>query len=195
MITSILVERSESDVPAGQCGMCGQLCRKGSKYGFCNRTAACRKARNNAYYAANKAAILERQRRDYAAKPERALKAAAAYREANRTQIRERKRDIAYGLAPGEYQLILTAQSGRCKGCHRAVKLYVDHDHGCCMTTPTCGQCNRGLLCEACNWVLGFAKDSPATLRALAAHLEEQDGPRSRGRASTDVEARGTDAS
>jgi hypothetical protein len=148
------------------------LCRNGSKYGFCNRTPECRKARNNAYYAANKALILERQRKAYEASPERALRTAAAYREANREKIRLRKRNIAYGLKPGEYDEMLAAQGGRCRGCREEKRLFVDHDHACCPDSPTCGQCNRGLLCEQCNWVLGFAKDSAVTLRALADHLE-----------------------
>lgn len=180
-LCSLHYQRMRAGLPldgaARSCRVCGKPCRVESGYDFCSRTKECRKARSKAYYDANKDTILANSKLRYAAKPDQALKTAAAYREANRELIRLKKRDRAYGLASGEYQLILTAQGGRCKGCQREGKLYVDHDHGCCATTPTCGKCNRGLLCEQCNWVLGFARDSPATLRALAAHLEDARGP------------------
>lgn len=37
-------------------------------------------------------------------------------------------------------------------GRHRGV---VDHDHRCCRRTPGCGNCVRGILCGACNAMLG----------------------------------------
>jgi hypothetical protein len=42
--------------------------------------------------------------------------------------------------------------------------LHWDHDHK--------SGAFRGWLCHHCNGVLGWAKDSPVTLRALAAYLE-----------------------
>jgi hypothetical protein len=50
--------------------------------------------------------------------------------------------------------------------------LHLDHDHACCSSLPTCGQCNRGLLCDRCNRGIGFLQDNPATLRRLADYLE-----------------------
>jgi Recombination endonuclease VII len=161
------------DSPVVLCGVCGEPCRTGSSYGFCHRTEECRRARSNAYYRANKGQIRKAAKQRYDKDSSRAIQTAAAYREANREQIRIRKRDTAYGLKPGEFDAMRSAQGNRCKGCKREVRLYIDHDHTCCPKQPTCGRCNRGLLCEQCNWVLGFAKDNPATLRALANHLEE----------------------
>lgn len=49
---------------------------------------------------------------------------------------------------------------------------HVDHDHSCCVSVPTCGQCVRGVLCHHCNKALGQVHDDPATLRGLADYLE-----------------------
>lgn len=48
---------------------------------------------------------------------------------------------------------------------------HVDHDHSCCSKGGSCGSCVRGILCGNCNLTLGNAKDSPATLTALADYL------------------------
>lgn len=41
-------------------------------------------------------------------------------------------------------------------GCEAIVKLQVDHDHKCCSTkAKSCGQCNRGVLCNRHNNIVG----------------------------------------
>lgn len=89
-----------------------------------------------------------------------------------RDQVREAK----FGLSPEGYQAMLQAQGGLCAICRmpetarfkgRLKMLAVDHDH---LTNA-----NRGLLCQACNLALGFARDDPARLRALIAYLEGAD--------------------
>jgi 16S rRNA C967 or C1407 C5-methylase (RsmB/RsmF family) len=47
----------------------------------------------------------------------------------------------------------------------------IDHDHGCCSGTGSCGRCVRGLLCNRCNLMLGFANDQPEILRAALEYL------------------------
>lgn len=41
-------------------------------------------------------------------------------------------------------------------------RLSVDHDHSCCghnlYRKPSCGNCNRGLLCQPCNILLGYVE-------------------------------------
>jgi hypothetical protein len=59
-----------------------------------------------------------------------------------------------YGLSYSQYVTMLESQGGTCSICKekpRGRALAVDHDHGCCPKAPTCGGCNRGLLCARCN--------------------------------------------
>jgi len=63
-----------------------------------------------------------------------------------------------------------------CEGCGAAENLTVDHDHQCCPPTKpatSCGKCVRGTLCRGCNLILGYAKDNPTLLRALADYLDK----------------------
>ena len=78
-------------------------------------------------------------------------------------QIRTR-----YGLTREDYLEILREQSGVCAIClgHTTdgQKLSVDHDH-------VTGEI-RGLLCDACNHMLGNARDNAETLAAGIEYLE-----------------------
>ena len=49
----------------------------------------------------------------------------------------------------------------------------VDHDHNCCPKNKSCDNCRRGVICQPCNKVLGFAKDNIETLQAAIEYLEE----------------------
>ena len=49
---------------------------------------------------------------------------------------------------------------------------HIDHDHSCCPDKKSCGKCVRGLLCQKCNSVIGFAKDDPEILKAAISYLE-----------------------
>ena len=59
----------------------------------------------------------------------------------------------------------LRQQKDRCAICNRAFadlnttrRPHLDHDHRCCSTRPTCGKCNRGMLCASCNMILGIVE-------------------------------------
>lgn len=69
-----------------------------------------------------------------------------------------------YGIDPSGFQFLERIAAGKCMVCRVRPHTDIDHDH------PT-GKV-RGLLCAQCNRMLGFAKDSPAVLRAGAAYLE-----------------------
>ncbi|WP_371666010.1 endonuclease VII domain-containing protein [Streptomyces sp. NBC_01241] len=72
-----------------------------------------------------------------------------------------------YGLLPNEFDKLMEAQDGKCAGCgqKRNYRLDCDHDHK--------NGWLRGGLCRGCNRkILPYAKDNPATLRALADYLE-----------------------
>lgn len=81
-----------------------------------------------------------------------------------------------------EYYEMLNRQNGLCAICgeeetvldsHGNIRrLAVDHDHTCCYKKgDTCGKCNRGLLCNRCNMMLGYAHDSIERLRSAIAYL------------------------
>ncbi|MER7987003.1 endonuclease VII domain-containing protein [Streptomyces noursei] len=82
-----------------------------------------------------------------------------------------------YGLGPGEYDLLVASQGGRCAICGgvRKQRLSVDHCHKT--------QLVRGLLCRMCNGrLLTAANDRPETLWAAASYLEDPPAPRLIGR-------------
>ena len=73
-----------------------------------------------------------------------------------------------HGLSVAEYEAMSACQRGLCEACGLPPEdgrpLFVDH----CHATGAA----RGLLHPKCNSALGFAKDSPAILRAMADYLE-----------------------
>lgn len=73
-----------------------------------------------------------------------------------------------YGITAVEYDLLYTAQGGRCAICRRAIgkkkRLAVDHNH-------KTGEV-RGLLCGLCNNILGMvARDDPEVFDRAAEYL------------------------
>lgn len=72
-----------------------------------------------------------------------------------------------YKMTQAMYEGLHEQQGGVCAICENEPNrnyLSVDHDHGCCDSTHTCGDCIRGLLCAACNSFLGRIKDNPQKL-------------------------------
>lgn len=69
-----------------------------------------------------------------------------------------------YNLTDADYNRMLASQEGRCAICGEYRKLAVDHCHA---TDKV-----RGLLCNACNSILGFANDNQETLKNALAYLE-----------------------
>ncbi|HXF71611.1 MAG TPA: endonuclease VII domain-containing protein [Actinomycetota bacterium] len=71
-----------------------------------------------------------------------------------------------YGITAEDYDRLLEEQGGVCAICGRRPKqryLAVDHEHGTGRV--------RGLLCDPCNQMLGFAEDDPERLRKAIAYL------------------------
>jgi hypothetical protein len=84
-----------------------------------------------------------------------------------RREIRHKFRHGPGSMAHFNKQL--EEQAGCCAIC-QSVMTFVcqDHDHHCCppkftstgkLYSNSCGNCNRGLLCRACNSRLGFIED------------------------------------
>lgn len=73
-------------------------------------------------------------------------------------------RKVRYNLTPAQYTRMLARQKGCCAICHRIRRLGVDHSHE---TTKV-----RGLLCNGCNSLLGYASDSVDILKNAIRYLK-----------------------
>lgn len=69
----------------------------------------------------------------------------------------------SYGITWPEWEAMYVAQGGRCACCWAAAATDVDHCHD---TNQV-----RGLLCMACNLMLGHAQDDTTRLLAAVAYL------------------------
>lgn len=89
--------------------------------------------------------------------------------------LRDQHLRNAYGITIDDYEQMLASQGGGCAICQRTNasgrNLYVDHDHGCCPGTSSCGQCVRALLCDPCNRAIGLMGDMPDRMESAAAYL------------------------
>lgn len=104
---------------------------------------------------------------------ERHRKYEAARRAADPT-LRQRAREYRTGLTDEEKQKLWDKQDGRCYLCGDPLPANapIDHDHKCCpKQSKRCGRCTRGLTCNRCNPLIGFALDSPDRLRRIADKL------------------------
>jgi len=84
-----------------------------------------------------------------------------------RAQMLRRKLEREYGLTHDEYMALLDGQGDVCAICGDSGQrraLAVDHDH-------ENGQV-RGLLCDRCNPMLGYARDNIAILEAAIEYLK-----------------------
>lgn len=94
-----------------------------------------------------------------------------------------------YGITPEQYAQLSERQEHKCALClqpetqrrrtdwHGVVRvvdrLGVDHDHSCERhpATKACGWCIRGLLCDDCNRLLGFAEAKPVVAARFSDYL------------------------
>lgn len=77
-----------------------------------------------------------------------------------------------YGVSPDEYS---EAMLRGCDICgNQPGYLEIDHDHECCETQQTCGECVRGFLCGNCNRGLGLLQDNVDVLTSAIAYLSSR---------------------
>lgn len=80
-----------------------------------------------------------------------------------------------HGLTQAERAEIAKHQGG-CAICGHAEPggkgWVVDHDRSCCPGDTSCPKCRRGVVCQWCNSVLGYAFDRVETLRRAIAYIE-----------------------
>ena len=117
----------------------------------------------------------ERSRRQRANNPGKSALYAKRYRERNPLSHRDGHLRRTFGITLEEYDTLLEKQGGCCAICggvnSNGENLSVDHDHSCCPTVKTCGNCVRGLLCGDCNRGLGLFKDSYTLLISASNYL------------------------
>ncbi|TKT03428.1 endonuclease VII domain-containing protein [Streptomyces lasalocidi] len=87
----------------------------------------------------------------------------------------------SYNITLDEYEALLARQGGKCAICPITADEYleatgnnfsVDHDHSCCPDkAKSCGKCVRGLLCSACNFTIGHAREDVDILLNSATYL------------------------
>lgn len=142
-----------------KCSTCGCLLDLNNAYP--NRTknslqSKCRKCANEyrkAWLARNKDHELARRKAYYQKNKEHI---------SNQTEEARLKRK--YNLSKQELEELKVQLDFRCQICKRQCELVVDHCHNT-------GR-RRGLLCNACNHLLGNAKDDIAVLEAAIQYLK-----------------------
>ena len=108
--------------------------------------------------------------------PERFNAYSKKYRKANPEKYAEWRFKSRHGITRAEALVELEVEKG-CRICGVTdfgnEGWVIDHDHSCCGKLNTCNKCRRGILCEPCNKMLGFAKDNIEVLTKAVEYLEE----------------------
>lgn len=73
--------------------------------------------------------------------------------------------------------LAIVEEQGGCKICGTKSPMgdgrwHVDHDHSCC-DRKSCDNCRRGILCNFCNSMIGFARENEQILENAIKYLSE----------------------
>ena len=141
--------------------------------GLSSLCRSCHQAATVAWQQANKERVKANRRRRYA---ERKAAGTLLPRKYDAARTLEQNRFLRYRVTPEWYADQLARQGNACAICRRPDSsfkrpLAVDHDHACCRTPPTCGECNRGLLCHSCNTALHNIERDAAWLPNALSYL------------------------
>jgi hypothetical protein len=89
--------------------------------------------------------------------------------ERERAQIVRRARERQFGITHDQFLAMLDVQNGMCAICgdgnSNNRQLGIDHDHATGAV--------RGLLCDRCNPMLGYARDRIEVLQAAISYLQQ----------------------
>jgi len=124
-------------------------------------------AKSREYRAEHQEEVNIRGRKYYAEHLEKEHAKGAKWRTEHPGKARAYHIKSFYNLTIKDYDKLLAFQNGRCAVCYslpNGRRLSVDHDHAT-------GEI-RGLLCQNCNFMLGFANDSIDLLATAINYLE-----------------------
>jgi hypothetical protein len=124
------------------------------------------RAGKRSYYLENKDHVIRKSIEWAKANPEKVRTKNVRWKQNNPERLRRHRigaKMRLHGGTIGDYDRIFEDQAGVCAICHSAVDLVVDHDHVTNMY--------RGLLCNECNGLLGFAKESKEILLRAIEYL------------------------
>ena len=93
-----------------------------------------------------------------------------AYYRNNKEQVKLRSIKRKYKLSKDDYYKLL--ENG-CEVCGASDPLVVDHNHNCCPSNVTCGNCIRGALCKRCNIAEGLFKNDPNKVQNLLKYMKK----------------------
>lgn len=120
---------------------------------------------------------LESQRKSRQKKPELYRAIAAGYRERNPEKHKNSSFKSTHKITYDEFLEKLESQGNVCAICGTddlgKKKIVLDHDHNCCGKNRSCPKCHRGVLCQGCNKIFGFAKDNVEVLAKAIEYLEK----------------------
>lgn len=135
-------------------------------------------ARYHAHRSAMSLQAKARYRKNRTAVIARTTAYAAGHKEERKSWLRKWLIEKRFNKTLEWFASQLSKQNG-CAICHthtpggRYNQWHIDHDHQCCPGLSSCGKCVRGILCAACNFMLGAINDNKATLRSALEYLEE----------------------
>jgi hypothetical protein len=113
-------------------------------------------------YKLNKVKRLQQQREYKKKNPDKVKQWEKNYKQRNKTKLRVQQ----YGLTEQQYEQLKIEQDNKCAICRRPIDIFcVDHDHSTDMA--------RGLLCNQCNSMIGFAGDNTQILLNAIEYLEK----------------------
>jgi len=141
---------------------------KGSKDGLHCWCKECKNAKAKTYDVGEaKQRRQKRNKENYYKHAEKRKEKAREWHHANKDRVRENRLKRIYGIGDKDYEMMSRYQEHKCAICQTKteVKLVVDHKHS---TEEV-----RGLLCSACNSMLGYAKENPDILNRAIDYLTD----------------------
>jgi hypothetical protein len=99
----------------------------------------------------------------------------AQYYRDNKEAQAKRIRITHHGVTREWFDLKLIKQDNKCAICRKPFTRtpHIDHSHKCCPQSKSCSKCSRGLLCDRCNFGLGWFKDNIQNLSNAIQYLKE----------------------